>query len=160
MDEGLKGLLNEWQFIRHCSVCFISELSDADLDRSLPRKGLDTFRKHFEEMVGVERNYAAAIISRVMRFDGPADSDIAGGLARDQMLIAMRDVDNQLRDAVASVPAQATIRWSAEQRPLQQHLAALISHETLHIGQIIAFCYALGIAVPQFVRDEWALSGD
>ncbi|MTI96585.1 MAG: hypothetical protein FH749_14110 [Firmicutes bacterium] len=65
MDKVLAALLQEWEFTKSCTKSFINELSDEDLNRKLPRKGLDTFRKHFQEMIAVQKDYVAAISSGV-----------------------------------------------------------------------------------------------
>lgn len=159
MFKHYQALLSEWEFVRRCSREFIGHLSDAELDRKLPRKGLDTFRKHFQEMSGVQQDYIAAIKSGKVSFTGGPDDHLSGDWTKEQLLAAMDAADASLAKVLADAGEEDTIDWFGEKRMLASHLAALISHEMLHIGQIVAFCYALGIDIPEFVREQWALSG-
>ena len=159
MIKHYQVLLTEWEFIRRCSREFIQHLSDAELDRKLPRKGLDTFRKHFQEMIGVQRDYTAAIHSGKIEFTGGPDAQLSGDWSKEKLLSAMDAADAELARAVGEAAETAQVDWFGEQRSLTGHLAALVSHEALHIGQIVAFSYVLGIAIPKFVIDNWALSG-
>jgi len=35
----------------------------------------------------------------------------------------------------------------------------MIGHENMHVGQIIAFCYATGIEIPESISEPMALEG-
>ncbi|MTI96584.1 MAG: hypothetical protein FH749_14105 [Firmicutes bacterium] len=72
----------------------------------------------------------------------------------------MQEADDELAAALEKANPQDTVNWFGSDRLLPYHLAVIISHESMHIGQIIAFCYALGIKIPEFVTNNWALSGD
>ncbi|MDP5275206.1 hypothetical protein [Chengkuizengella axinellae] len=63
MEPAIHVQLMQWESMRSYSVSFIKELSDADLDQTLPRKGLNTLRNHFEEMVEVQKDFVDAISS-------------------------------------------------------------------------------------------------
>lgn len=54
MNTALIGLLEEWQYVRGRTRCFILHLSDDELDRPLPRTNLNTIRKHCEELLEVQ----------------------------------------------------------------------------------------------------------
>jgi hypothetical protein len=34
----------------------------------------------------------------------------------------------------------------------------MIGHEQMHIGQIVAFCYAIGLRIPDVIKNAMALS--
>ena len=42
---------------------------------------------------------------------------------------------------------------------IHQHICAMISHEMMHIGQVVAFCYAVGITIPDDIVETMALDG-
>ncbi|MCL2637804.1 MAG: hypothetical protein FWD48_05470, partial [Oscillospiraceae bacterium] len=49
--------------------------------------------------------------------------------------------------------------WFGDEWNIHQHISAMIGHEQMHIGQIIAFCYATGIDIPDNITNTMALSG-
>ena len=64
-----------------------------------------------------------------------------------------------LAEAVSSAPADATVHWPEEgTKSLSGHLVNLCMHEALHLGQMVAFCYAINVRLPQTVVTMWALS--
>ncbi|RKD33423.1 hypothetical protein [Thermohalobacter berrensis] len=71
----------------------------------------------------------------------------------------MKLVDNSLKSALDNINKNKQIGWFGEKQLLPYHLSAMIAHETMHIGQIIAFCYTLDIDIPDYVKESWALSG-
>lgn len=159
MDKSIGALVNEWEFIRSCSKAFIRELSDEQLDSKLPRKGLDTFRKHFQEMIEVQRDYTAALTSGVMAFNGIPDAEIDGRGSKEELLEAMAALDEEMIELLRAAVPDQEIRWFGQSQLLPFHLSALICHEAQHIGQIIAFSYCQDFAIPEFVKNNWALSG-
>lgn len=159
MECEINGLIEQWESIRCNSLSFINELSDEMLDKSLPRKGLDTIRKHFVEMCEVEKDYVNAIKSGVMDFNGPSDSDIPGDTSKDELINNMKKEDEKLVSYLSNNSYNKNIIWFGEKKSISYHISALIAHESLHIGQIIAFCYLLNIDIPKDVVESWALSG-
>jgi uncharacterized damage-inducible protein DinB len=159
MDRCFAALLKEWEFIRGCSRSFVSQMSDEDLDRELPRLGLDTLRKHFEEMIDVQHAYTRAIGTGVMEFNLIPNSEYAGDLPAEELLERMASADRRLLAALEAVTPDDQVEWFGEKLDLLGHLAALISHEAMHVGQAIAFCYALDMPIPETVVKNWALSG-
>ncbi|NLU42185.1 MAG: DinB family protein [Firmicutes bacterium] len=159
MDRCFAALLKEWEFIRGCSRSFVSQMSDEDLDRELPRLGLDTLRKHFEEMIDVQNAYTRAIGTGVMEFNLIPNSEYGGDLPAEELLERMASADRRLAAALEAVTPDDQIEWFGEKLDLLGHLAALISHEAMHVGQAIAFCYALDMPIPEVVVKNWALSG-
>lgn len=159
MEKWAEALLSEWEFTRSCTKAFINGLGDEEMDRKLPRKGLDTFRKHFEEMIEVQEAYVAAIGSGVMEFSDKPDSELDGLSSKEELLAGMAAADEHLRSALENAGKDSYVQWFGEERLLPYHIAVIISHESMHIGQIIAFCYALDIEIPGYVVENWALSG-
>lgn len=159
MERCIAALLEEWEFIRGCSRSFVAEMIGEHLDRVLPRLGLNTLRKHFEEMIDVQDSYTSAVGTGVMEFSGVPDSELGGDLSAEELLERMASADRRLIAALETAAADDQVEWFGEKRDLLGHLTALISHEAMHIGQVIAFCYALGMPIPETVEKNWALSG-
>jgi len=49
--------------------------------------------------------------------------------------------------------------YYGEQQNVHQIIAMMTGHEQMHIGQIIAFCYATGIEIPESIVENMALEG-
>lgn len=159
MKKELKGLFEQWESIRNCSTCFVKELKEDDLDKKLPRKGLDTMRKHFEEMFEVQKDFVDALKSSIMDFNSPSDTEYEGTMAKEDILKNMELVDGKLAQNLEEIKEDAKIVWFSEKQTVEYHLASMIAHESMHIGQLIAYCYALDIEIPEYIIENWALSG-
>ena len=62
MKLELEELWSEWILGRSHVKAFVQNLSYNLLDRKLPRKGLDTIRKHIEELIQVQSDYIDLIV--------------------------------------------------------------------------------------------------
>lgn len=159
MDIELEQVLEDWSFIRKNTYAFINALSTEDLTRKMPRPGIDTFMKHFEEMCDVSQAYLDACISGNMKFDCVKENDEYQGTgSKDEILSRMTAQDKRMQTIVEEY-ADNKVCWDEEDiKTINSQLRNLCIHETLHIGQMIAFAYAMGIEIPEFVIDSWALS--
>ena len=52
-----------------------------------------------------------------------------------------------------------TIEWYVSSKIINEHFSAMNGHEQMHIGPIIAFCYASKIHIPNSIIKETALNG-
>lgn len=160
MSEPISAVLGDWRFIRGHTKAFIEKLGKIGLKSELPRPGLNTPAKHFQEMLDVQRCYREAINSGVMSFDVVLENDAYEGQESVETLLEKIEMeDSLLQLAVESAGENVTINWPGEgPKPLLSHLSNLLMHESLHLGQLIAFCYATGLPLPEKVSEEWALS--
>jgi hypothetical protein len=71
----------------------------------------------------------------------------------------MAELDTQLEKALESLNGSEIMEYYGEQRNVHQIISMMIGHESMHIGQIIAFCYATGIAIPMSISEPMALEG-
>jgi len=155
MINSLKGQLKDWKYARGITLKFISELSDADLDKLLPRKNYNTIRLQLEELARIQSYYVDALTSKSMNFGGnPVQDKSKQGLAN-----IMAELDSKLETQLAIFIGDEDINWHGNNKNIHEHLSAMISHEMMHIGQIIAFCYATGINVPESITNTMALDG-
>ena len=69
MIASLQALLGDWHETRSITLAFINELSDADLDKPLPRKVLNTIRLQAHELTLVQRDVVASLSSKVLEYE-------------------------------------------------------------------------------------------
>lgn len=155
MIESLKGQLSDWQYGRSIIRCFIERLSNEELDNPLPRKDLDTIRKHCEELIQIQSCYVKALESKVISFDYKPLTDVS----KKSLLELMDGLDHKNEKIIGDFNGNETINWFGEMWNIHQHLSAMIGHEQMHIGQIIAFCYAMGIKIPDEITNKMSLNG-
>ncbi len=155
MEKQFAAVLEEWCFVRESTKAFLRDLDDGDLDRLLPRKGLDTIRKHLREMLELQKDWVTAIDTHVMRFNDIPDSQVDDSQSSAELLADMQEIDAAMERA----RSDTVVEWFGQKKLLSYHMAGLIAHEAMHVGQIIAFCYALDMKIPEQVRKHWALSG-
>jgi len=155
MIVSLKGQLADWQYGRSIIKCFIEQLSDNELDKPLPRKGLNTIRKHCEELIQIQSCYVRALETRIIGFDYKPLSDVS----KNSLIEEMKKLDDKNEKLLEMFNENDTINWFGETWNINQHLSAMIGHEQMHIGQIIAFCYSTGIKIPNEITNKMSLNG-
>ena len=155
MIDSLKGQLHDWHYGRGIVKDFISYLSDSDLDKPFPRKNLNSIRKQCEELIQIETCYVEALKTGKIQFDCKPIQD----LSKTSLLGNMEVLDSSLEENLEKFAGGETIDWFGEPWNVHRHLSAMIGHEQMHIGQIIAFCYAVGIRIPDIIVKKMALDG-
>jgi len=155
MISSLNGQLQDWKYARGITLKFISELSDSDLDKQLPRKNYNTIRLHMEELARIQSYYINALTTKAMSFGGNPVQD----KSKQGLIEIMSELDEKLENALNTLSGEESIAWHSRAKNIHEHLSAMISHEMMHIGQIIAFCYATGIHIPDEVTNIMALDG-
>lgn len=159
MDLELKQVLDDWNFIRQNTIEFISGLSNEELIKKMPRLGIDTFMKHFEEMCDVQTAYLDACENGEMEFDCVKENDdYQGTSSKEEILARMAEQDNRMESIVEKYEAKKIIWDEDDVKTLNSQFRNLCIHETLHLGQLIAFAYTMGIKIPEFIVENWALS--
>jgi hypothetical protein len=159
MNTELEQALSDWADIRNNSKAFIHELGDMGLKKKFPRPGLDTYGKHFEEMIDVQKAYMEAIKSGAMAFDGIAENDEYKGNTSSQMLLDSMDaLDAELKTIVENSSDKRVVWAEDDEKTLISQLRNLCIHESMHIGQLVAFSYVAGVKIPDSVIESWALS--
>lgn len=157
MTKEIDLILNEWKFSRKNTIEFIRTLGDEGLKKKLSRPALDTFCKHFQEMISVQKVYADAIKTGVMSFDEMSE-DYDGLVSADELITQMNNLDNEMIESIRQSAFSSEIKWEdGERKNISSHLCALSTHEIFHVGQLVAFCYVEGMELPKYVVDNWAL---
>ena len=156
MIESLKALLADWNETRSITLGFIDELSDADLDKKLPRKVLNTIRLQAYELTLFQRDIVNSLTTKVVDF---GDEYLYENLPKQALVDRMAELDAKLEQSLELLDGTEAIDYFGEKRNVHHIISTMIGHENMHIGQIIAFCYATGIKVPESISEPMALEG-
>ena len=156
MIESLKALLADWKETRSVTLNFITKLSDADLDKKLPRNVLNTIRLQAHELTLFQRDVVNALPTDVLAFEEEYKYE---NWPRQALLDKMAELDAQLEKSLELMDGTEIFDYYGEKRNIHQILSMMSGHEQMHIGQIIAFCYATGIKIPDSITETMALEG-
>ena len=156
MVESLKALLADWKETRSIILGFLDELSDADLDKKLPRKKLNTIKLQAEELTIFQEDIVESLTTKVVDF---GDEYLYENMSKQAIVEKMAKLDAQLEKALESLDGTEIIDYYGEKRNVHQIISLMIGHEYMHVGQIIAFCYATGIEIPESISEPMALEG-
>ena len=155
MIEALKGQLDDWYYGRTIIKSFISLLSDTELDKLFPRKYLNSSRRQCAELVQVQSCYVDGLDSGKIKFNLQPVPDTS----KEGLIKSMNALDQKLENYLNTCEGTETIDWHGEKWIIHRHISAMIGHEQMHIGQIVAFCYAAGIEIPSKIVQMMALDG-
>ena len=156
MTLSLKALLAEWNVTRSVILGFLKELSDADLDKKLPRKVLNTIRLQAYELTLFQQDIINCLPTKVVKY---TDEYVYESLPKQALIDKMAELDSKLHKALELLDGTEIYDYYGEQRNVHQVIAMMIGHEQMHIGQIIAFCYAVGVDIPKSISEPMALEG-
>lgn len=154
MIESLKAQFNDWKYGRGIVKSFIELLNEFDLDKPFPRKNLNTIRKQCEELIQVQMCYVDALSTKQIEFSYTPLSDNS----KENLILHMDRLDSLLEEKLEQFDGGEVIIWFGEEWNIHQHISAMIGHEQMHIGQIIAFCYSCDIRIPESIVNKMALS--
>ena len=156
MIESLKALLAGWKETRSITLAFLTELSDADLDKTLPRKKLNTIRLQAYELTLFQRDIVNSLGTSMLAYE---EEYTYVNMPTQDIIERMAELDARFEKALESLNGSEIMDYYGEQRNVHQIIAMMIGHEEMHLGQIIAFCYATGIEIPAAVSEPMALEG-
>jgi len=156
MTESLKALLAEWKETRKTTLKFLKELSESDLDKKLPRKILNTIRLQAYELTLFQRDVINSLGTDTFAFE---EEYKYANIPTQDIIQRMSELDTQLDKAFESLDGTEIMDYYGDKQNVHQIIAMMIGHECMHIGQIIAFCYATGIEVPKSISEPMALEG-
>ncbi len=155
-------LIKVWRETRGLIYDFIHDVPLDKLNKKLPRPGLDNFAKHLYEMALVQDAYTEVLKGNPLSF-----SKIEGvtfgqqdyvASSKQDLIKMLKDADNRLNDVVNSVEDwNNSVEVFGENIPKYAVLDIMNRHETLHLGQFVAFGYLLEIDFPESIITTWAL---
>ena len=156
MKESINALFAEWKETRKTTLNFLTELSESDLDTILPRKVLNTIRLQAYELTLFQRDVINSLGSNVFLFE---EEYHYINMPTKDIINQMAELDTQLEKALESLDGTEILDYYGDKQNVHRIIAMMIGHECMHIGQIIAFCYATGIEIPGSVTEPMALEG-
>ena len=157
MNKENDCALIEWEFARKNTIEFINYLSEEELDLELPRKGLNTFRKHFQEMLAVQEAYIDGIKTGKMEFN-IADDKYYSINSKEELIKKLTIIDIEMKNVIANKKFNYEVIWGdGEFKTIASHMCALTTHEIFHIGQLVAFLFVLKLPIPEHLADVWIL---
>ena len=156
MIKSLQALLEDWKVTRSITLGFLEELSDSDLDKKLPRKHLNTIKLQAEELTIFQEDIVESLATKVVDF---GEEYFYENMSKEAIIEKMADLDGKLEKALETMDGTEIIEYYGEQWNVHRVISMMSGHENMHIGQIIAFCYAMGIEVPGSISEPMALEG-
>jgi len=156
MLESLKGQLADWKYARSNTVKFLNQLSDEELNKQLPRKTFVTIYEQIAEMAWVQRCFLKAIEAKTLE---NTDWDIPVYATKNELLEQMKQFDLEMEQVLEKCDGTEVVDWFGHCKNINEHVSSMQSHEMMHLGQIIAFCHALGIDIPQDITKAMHLTG-
>ncbi|MCL2574520.1 MAG: DinB family protein [Defluviitaleaceae bacterium] len=156
MIQSLKALLEGWKETRGFTLGFLNELSEADLDKKLPRKKLNTIRLQAYELTLFQRDIVNSLGTDKLAYE---EEYKYIDMPTQDIIKRMGELDAQLEKALVSLKGSEMMEYYGQQINVHEVISMLIGHENMHIGQIIAFCYAVGIEIPARIVETMALEG-
>ena len=156
MITSLKGQLADWKYARGNTVRFLKQLSDEDLNKKLPRKTFETIYKQIAEMAWVQGCFLKAIEAKTLE---GTEWDTPVFATKDELLEQMAQFDAKMEQILEKCDGTEEIDWFGYSKNINEHISSMQSHEMMHLGQIIAFCHALDINIPQDVTKAMYLTG-
>ncbi len=146
-------LLAEWRFARGLTLDLLDRCSDADLQFAL--NGGSPLWKQFRHIGRVQEDYLSAIETGVAHFDA-RNGSYRGDASRAALRRYLEAIDRRLDPIFETTPPEQTIDWFGEAVSTDVHLCRLLTHETLHHGQLMLSWRALGHRFPA----SWASWGE
>ena len=156
MIPSLQALLADWKVTRSVTLGFLEELSETDLDKKLPRNVLNTIRLQAYELTLFQRDAVNSLGTDVFAFE---EEYIYVNMPTKELIKRMEELDAQLEKALETLDGTETMDYYGEKQNVHQIISMMNGHENMHIGQIIAFCYATGIKIPESIAEPMALEG-
>jgi len=163
MVISLKALLNDWKYGRSIILAFLEELSEEDLTKELPRKKQNTIRLQIEELVWIQRDFLDALSTKKLTFTEEKNLVSVNSLPKHEIKGIMGDLDAKLENILRTSTGNEIIDHSGStwhgggMKNIHEHISILLGHEQMHIGQIIGFCHAVGIDIPQSIVTKMML---
>lgn len=150
-----------WHETRRLTTDLLESLDGHQLHEKLPRPGLNTFAVHFMELGDVEDAYANAMRTSELDFSHVRNSEENSSeksLTKKDVLEHLNRADGNLLSVIerwAQVPDEVSFGEAKVDK--NEFFNLLRIHETFHQGQMLMFCYLLGVRVPKSWLDAWAV---
>lgn len=146
-----------WSEVRSQTLALLGLLEEDMLTIEFPRPVFNTFGKQFQELGVVQNAFTIAIKTGNVDFsDMDVEFDPTLITSKDKIRGFLTKHDESLHEVLREEKEPSRlINWGLPRNPtLLEHIYWLSQHETLHHGQLIAYCYLLNLDFPE----SWATS--
>ncbi len=137
---------SEWRWARGLTVELLDACSDADLSFQL-NDSCGALWKQFRHIGRVHENYLSALNTQTVVFD--TAGSYTGGKSKLNLLSYFEMLQTRHQAVLEGADPNIAIDWFGESASLEIHLTRLLSHETLHHGQLILYWRTLGNDFPK-----------
>lgn len=161
-EEFLASLIKSWNETRALTHDLINEGPVDKFNEKISRPGLDTIAKQILELSSVQMAYVNVLHGEPLNF-----SEVEGitfgkqdyiAKSRQELSELLDGAEKQFRAVLRKRKNwRENVRLFGEDVPSYYVIDLMTRHETLHQGQLIIFCYILGIKFPDSWVDTWAL---
>jgi uncharacterized damage-inducible protein DinB len=152
----LENAIEAWMRHHRMTYSFLDQLSEEQLYAKLPRPGLDSFAKHYEEMADVQMCYAEALGAGRLDFSRLSpDKPYQGKSTRAELETAFKRADQAMLEGAWNCPSDRVIDIFGNRCSRGDLVQTLLHHELFHQGQFFIFAQILKFDVPKDWRDFW-----
>lgn len=160
MTESIEKQLSDWEFvIQSLTFDLLQSLNEDQLSLTVG-KNMGTMGEQFRHIIRVRFQYAEAIISgKISEVKEEINPDICN--SKDELIKLWEKSKEDLKNNAKKIdnPNEFFIDysfWHQEPLSIQDHLNALMDHETLHNGELVVYLKTLEIPFPESWK-TWGL---
>jgi uncharacterized damage-inducible protein DinB len=155
-------LLDGWNETRALTYDLIKEIPLEKLNEKIDRPGLNSLAKQIYELALVQKAYIKVLDGKPLDFSDVEKitfgSDDYAIKSKEELVKLLEEEDVHFHDIINRANDwDKEIKIFGKMVPTYAVLELMTKHETLHHGQLIIFCYTLGIKFPASWVDTWAL---
>ena len=147
----VKDLQSEWNWARGLTLDLLKASSDYDLGFEL-NKSCGPLWKQFRHIARVHENYLQALETKKIAF-GTDGCTYDGDSTKANLIDYFQRLQDQHSVAFQGLDSSSKIDWFGEPKSLDMHFVSLLTHETLHHGQLILYWRALEHKFPESWSD-------
>lgn len=158
----VNSFVRSWNFTRSETLELLQALTDKQLLYKPKGVKWQSLAYQFGCIGRTQMIYTRAIEQGIMDFSWFADKTIPSKndfVTGSTIKTYLEEADNKWSEAVREKRREEDflINWPGFNRPLTNHIAALMTHERMHHGQIISYYTLADIELPLKFKTNWAL---
>ncbi len=154
----MKDVIDIWIFARTELLELLSSLDDGQLKFKPEGNRWQPLYYQFACCLRTQLVFIRALNEGVMDLSWYGDKSLPNkhDMETRSKLLDQAEV-NKEKMISALQSSRDSIEWSDGIRTKNFHIAALIAHERMHLGQIISYFDMAGFTLPKSFRDNWSL---